>query len=33
MTVSYVERAQANEKTNVFYNRAEERFEILLNIF
>jgi AhpD family alkylhydroperoxidase len=33
MSVSYVEREQANEQTNGFYNRAEERFELLLNIF
>ena len=33
MTVSYVEREQADEQTNRFYDRAEERFELLLNIF
>ncbi len=33
MTVSYVEREQATPETKVFYNKAEERFEALLNIF
>ncbi len=33
MTVSYVEREQANAETNAFYDRAEDRFELLLNIF
>ena len=33
MTVSYVERDQADEVTNAFYDRAEDRFELLLNIF
>jgi AhpD family alkylhydroperoxidase len=33
MSVSYVERDQANEETNKFYDRAEDRFELLLNIF
>ena len=33
MPVSYVEREQANAETNAFYDRAEERFELLLNIF
>lgn len=33
MSVSYVEREQADAKTNAFYDRAEERFEMLLNIF
>jgi len=33
MTVSYVERNQANDQTNEFYDRAEKRFEMLLNIF
>jgi 4-carboxymuconolactone decarboxylase len=33
MTVSYVEREQADAVTNGFYNRAEDRFELLLNIF
>lgn len=33
MTVSYVERDQANSETTVFYDKAEERFEMLLNIF
>lgn len=33
MSVSYVEREQADAATNAFYDRAEERFELLLNIF
>ena len=31
--VSYVEREQANPATNAFYDKAEDRFEMLLNIF
>ena len=33
MTVSYVERGQADAETKVFYDKAEDRFEMLLNIF
>ncbi len=33
MTVSYVEREQANPETLAFYDKAEGRFEVLLNIF
>ena len=33
MTVSYVERDQASPETNIFYDKAEDRFEMLLNIF
>ena len=33
MSVSYVEREQADELTNSFYDAAEGRFELLLNIF
>lgn len=33
MSVSYVEREQANPETLAFYDKAEERFEMLLNIF
>jgi len=33
MTVSYVEREQADAATLKFYDRAEERFQALLNIF
>ena len=33
MTVSYVEREQANAETTVFYDKAEGRFEMRLNIF
>ncbi|MDH3590192.1 MAG: carboxymuconolactone decarboxylase family protein, partial [Gammaproteobacteria bacterium] len=33
MSVSYVEPPQADERTKGFYNAAEERFEMLLNIF
>lgn len=33
MSVSYVERGQASEKTKIFYDDAEARFEMLLNIF
>ncbi len=33
MTVSYVEREQANVETHKFYDKAEARFELLLNIF
>ena len=33
MSVSYVEREQANEQTIAFYDKAEGRFEMLLNIF
>ena len=33
MSVSYVERDRANTQTLAFYNKAEERFQMLLNIF
>ena len=33
MSVSYVERDQANAETKAFYDKAEKRFEMLLNIF
>ncbi|MDH3761819.1 MAG: carboxymuconolactone decarboxylase family protein [Gammaproteobacteria bacterium] len=33
MSVSYVERDQADDETIAFYDRAEERFQALLNIF
>ena len=33
MTVSYIEREQADAQTLAFYDRAEERFQALLNIF
>jgi AhpD family alkylhydroperoxidase len=33
MAVSYVEREQADAETLAFYDRAEARFEMLLNIF
>lgn len=33
MTVSYVERDQANAETLAFYDKAQGRFEMLLNIF
>jgi len=33
MTVSYVEREQAGPATLAFYDRAEDRFQALLNIF
>ena len=33
MTVSYIEREHADEQTNLFYDKAENRFEMLLNIF
>ena len=33
MTVSYVEREQANAATSAFYDKAEDRFQALLNIF
>lgn len=33
MTVSYVERANADAETLGFYDKAEERFTMLLNIF
>ena len=33
MSVSYVEREQADAVTEEFYDKAEERFEMLLNIF
>jgi AhpD family alkylhydroperoxidase len=33
MTVSYVEREQANAEALAFYDKAEARFEMLLNIF
>ena len=33
MSVSYVEREAANPETITFYDKAEERFEMLLNIF
>ena len=31
--ISYVEREQANAETITFYDKAEDRFEMLLNIF
>lgn len=33
MTVTYVERANADAQTLAFYDKAEGRFEMLLNIF
>jgi AhpD family alkylhydroperoxidase len=33
MTVSYVERSSADPQTLTFYDKAEARFEMLLNIF
>ena len=33
MSVSYVERDQADAATTEFYDKAEGRFEMLLNIF
>ena len=33
MSVSYVERDKANAETVAFYDKAEGRFEMLLNIF
>lgn len=33
MAVSYVERDQASPETNAFYDMAEDRFQLLLNIF
>lgn len=33
MSVSLVERAQANPQTIAFYDKAEKQFEMLLNIF
>jgi len=33
MSVSYVEREQADDATIAFYDKAEDRFEMLLNIF
>ena len=33
MRISYVERKQANAETLAFYDKAEERFQALLNIF
>ncbi len=33
MSVSYVERDQASAETIEFYDKAEDRFEMLLNIF
>lgn len=33
MSVSYVEPEQADTRTKNFYDKAEERFEMLLNIF
>lgn len=33
MSVSYVEREQANAETLAFYDKAEDRFQALLNIF
>ena len=33
MSVSYVEREQANPATLAFYDAAEDRFQALLNIF
>ncbi len=33
MAVSYVEREQASGETLAFYDKAEDRFEMLLNIF
>ena len=33
MSVSYVERDQASAETLAFYDKAEDRFKALLNIF
>ncbi len=33
MTISYVEREQASPEALSFYDKAEDRFEMLLNIF
>ena len=33
MSVSYVEREQADAETSAFYDKAEDRFQALLNIF
>lgn len=33
MTVSYVEPEQADKRTKAFYDKAEDRFEMLLDIF
>ena len=33
MSVSYVEREQADAETTAFYDKAEDRFQALLNIF
>ena len=33
MGVSYVQREQASDEVNAFYDDAEARFELLLNIF
>ena len=33
MSISYVEREQADARTLAFYDKAEERFTMLLNIF
>ncbi len=33
MSISYVERDQANDETLAFYDKSEERFQALLNIF
>ena len=33
MSISYVERDQADDATLAFYDKAEDRFEMLLNIF
>ena len=33
MSVSYVERDQANAETLAFYDKSEDRFQALLNIF
>ena len=33
MTISYVEREQASGETLAFYDKAQDRFEMLLNIF
>ncbi|SLN56366.1 carboxymuconolactone decarboxylase family protein [Oceanibacterium hippocampi] len=33
MSVSYVEKEQADAQTKAFYGKAEERFQALLNIF
>ena len=33
MSVSYVEREQADTETQAFYDKAEDRFKALLNIF